>query len=94
MRKVTVSRPQKIQFPFTKGKIIVGDKECAQVKAGKTETFEIPDGRQDIQVKFSSIPPTESNVITIDESDGDLNFEIKIKVSMNNDPTTAELTKK
>ena len=95
MRKITVERPQKIQLPFSKGKILIDDNECETVKAGKTVTFEIPDGGHDIQVIFAAVPPVNSNVIRIEESDGDIAFEVKIKVPLKNtDPTYAELTRK
>ena len=94
MRKVTVNRPQKVQFPFTKGKILIDGVEGEAVKAGKSVTFEVPDGNHRIQVVFASIPPTESNLLQVDASDGDTSFEVKIKVPFgNNDSTTAELTK-
>ena len=95
MRKLTVTRPQKIQLPFTKGKILIDRNECEMVKAGKTVVFEIPDGRHDIQVVFAALPPINSNVLYIEESDGDIAFEVKIKIPLRNtDPTYAELTKK
>ena len=95
MRKVTVNRPQKAKLPFTKGKILIDGSECEVVKAGKTATFEIPDGNHDIQLVFSSVPPVNSNVLRIDSSDGDTSFEINITVPLKNeDPTYAELTKK
>jgi len=94
MRKVTVSRPQKAVFAFTKGKILIDGSECEVVKAGKSAIFEIPDGNHRIQVVFASIPPTESNLLQIEASDGDTSFEVKIKVPLSNmDSTTAELTK-
>ena len=95
MRKITVTRPQKIQFPFTKGKILINGTECAVIKAGKTVEFEIPDDARDIQVTFAVAPPVQSNVLQIDPADGDAAFEVKIKVPLKNtDPTYAELTKK
>jgi len=95
MRKITLSRPQKIQFPFTKGKILIDGSECETVKAGKTVVFDIPDGFHEIQVTFASLPPTISNILVIEESDGDVSFEVKIKVPMSNSgPTYAELTRK
>ena len=95
MRKITVARPQKIQLPFSKGKILIDNKECEIVKAGKTVTFEIPDGDHDIQVIFAAAPPVNSNVLQIAQSDGDIVFEVKIKVPLKNtDPTYAELTRK
>ena len=95
MRKVTVIRPQKIQLLFTKGKILIDDKECETVKAGKTAVFDIPDGAHDIQVVFAAIPPVNSNVLRIEESDGDITFEVNIKVPLKNtDPTYAELARK
>ena len=94
MRKITVSRPQKIQMPFTKGKILIDGNECEIVKAGKTATFEIPDGGHDIQVIFAAVPPVNSNVLRIEQSDGDTALEVKIKVPLKNDPTYAELTRK
>ena len=94
MRKVTVSRPQKAVFPFIKGKIFIDGNECETVKAGKTTTFEIPDGYHSIYVVLKGVPPTESNSLQINASDGDASFEIKIKVPLSNmNPTTAELTK-
>ena len=94
MRKITVSRPQKIQLPFSKGKILVNGSERENVKAGKTVVFEIPDGNCDIQVIFAAQPPVSSNIFHIEQSDGDITFEVKIKVPLsNNDPTYAELTK-
>ena len=95
MRKITVARPQKIQFPFTKGKILIGGNECEAVKAGKTVVFEIPDGDHDIQVVFAAIPPVNSNVLRIEATDGDAAFEVKIIVPLKNtDPTYAELIRK
>jgi len=95
MRKVTVNRPQKLKFPFTKGKILLDGTERETVKAGKTAMFEIPDGDHDIQLVFASIPPVESDILRIDSSDGDTSFEIKISVPLNNENSTyAELTKK
>ena len=94
MRKITVSRPQKIQLPFSKGKILIDNNECEVVKAGKTAVFEVADGEHDIQVVFSAAPPVNSNVLRIEESDGDTAFEIKIVVPLKNEPTYAELTKK
>jgi len=94
MRKVTVSRPQKAQFPFTKGKILIDGSESEVVKAGKSATFEVPDGNHNIQVVFASVPPAESNFLQMNASDGDTRFEVKIKVPLRNtDSTTAELTK-
>ena len=94
MRKVTVSRPQKAVFAFTKGKIMIDGVERETVKAGKAATFEIPDGNHRIQVVFAGIPPTESDLLQIDASDGDTSFEVKIKVPLSNtDSTTAELIK-
>ena len=94
MRKVTVIRPQKIQLPFSKGKILIDNNESAIVKAGKTAEFEIPDGGHDIQVIFGAVPPVNSNILRIEESDGDTVFEVKIVVPVKNDPTYAELTRK
>ena len=94
MRKVTVSRPQKIKLPFSKGKILLNGNECEIVKAGKTTTFEIPDGNHNIQVVFAAIPPVNSNILRIDSSDGDTSLEIKITVPLNNAETYAELIKK
>ena len=94
MRKVTVNRPQKAVFPFIKGKILFDGSEREIVKAGKSTTFEIPDGNHHIQVVFGGLPPTESNLVQITASDGDASFEVKIKVPLRNtDSTTAELTK-
>ena len=94
MRKVTVSRPQKAVFAFIKGKILIDGSESAIVKAGKSATVEIPDGNHSIQVVFAGIPPTESNFLQINASDGDTSLEVKIKVPLSNtDSTTAELTK-
>ena len=94
MRKVTVNRPQKIKLPFTKGRILVDNNENAIVKAGKTVTFEVSDGYHDIQVVFAAIPPVNSNVLRIDTTDGDTNYEVKINVPLSaNDPTEAVLTK-
>jgi len=94
MRKVTVSRPQKAVFPFIKGKIMIDGSERETVKAGKSATFEIPDGYHSISVVFSGLPPTESNSLQISGSDGESSFEVKIKVPLRNtDSTTAELTK-
>ena len=76
------------------GKILIDGSECEIVKAGKTATFEIPDGSHDIQVIFGAVPPVNSNVLRIEQSDGDMAFEVKIKVPLkNSDPTYAELTK-
>ena len=94
MRKVTVNRPQKIVLPFSKGKVLLDDNEIGIVKAGKSATFEIPDGAHDIQLVFKAVPPVNSNVLQIDSSDGDTNFEVKITVPINNDETYAELIKK
>ena len=94
MRKVTVIRPQKLQLPFSKGKILIDNNECETVKAGKTAEFEIPDGGHDIQVIFDAAPPVNSNLLRIEQSDGDTVFEVKIVVPLKNDPTYAELTKK
>jgi len=93
MRKVTVNRPQKVKLPFSKGKILLDGSECAIVKAGKSATFEIPDGNHDIQVIFSAIPPINSNIIRIDSSDGDTTIDVNIIVPLYSDDTTAELTK-
>ena len=94
MRKVTVNRPQKVKLPFTKGKIMLGGNEVEVVKAGKTTTFEIPDGNHDIQIVFAAMPPVNSNVLRIDSTDGDTTFEINIIVPLKSDDTTAVLTKK
>jgi hypothetical protein len=95
MRKITVSRPQKIQLLFSKGKILLDGKECEIVKAGKTAVLEIPDGAHDLQVIFAAMPPVESNIFRIEQTDGDMVFEVKIKVPLKNtDPTYAELIKK
>ena len=95
MRKITVTRPQKIQLPFTKGKILIDGNECEMVKAGKTAVLDVSDGAHDIQVIFASLPPVNSNVLHIEQSDGDTAFEIKIKVPVKNtDPAYAELTRK
>ena len=104
MRKLTVIRPQRIHFPFTKGKILIDGQEREVVKAGKTVSVEVADGYHDLQVTFASIPPTYSNVVPIEPTDGDLTFEVKIVVtpgSIPNDdgegthtPTYATLTKK
>ena len=95
MRKITITRPQRIQFPFIKGKILVDDVECEVIKAGKTVTFEIPDGLHDIQILFASLPPVHSNVLHIEAHEGDTAFEIKIKVPLSNEnPTYAELIRK
>ena len=94
MRKVTISRPQKLKLPFSKGKILLDGNECEIVKAGKTTTFEIPDGNHDIQVVLAAVPPVNSNILRIDNSDGDMSLEIKITVPLNNTETYAELIKK
>ena len=94
MRKITVERPQKMQLPFSKGKILIDDKECEIVKAGKSATFEVPDGGHAIQVVFAAAPPVNSNVMHIEPSDGDVSFEVKIIVPLKNDDTYAELTRK
>lgn len=94
MRKATLSRPQKMQFPLIKGNICLDGSDCAQVKAGKEVTFEIPDGAHEIQVYFASVPPTSSNVLSISELDEALAFEVKIIVPLKGGATTAQLTKK
>ena len=94
MRKVTVNRPQKAKLPFSKGKILIDGNECELVKAGKSATFEIPDGDHEIQVTFKAVPPVNSNVLRIESADGDTSFEITITVPLRNEETTAELTKK
>jgi hypothetical protein len=94
VRKVTVARPQKIQLPFSKGKVLVDSNELAEVKKGSTVVFEIPDGAHNIQVVFKAVPAVESNILPISESDGDLSFEIKIVVPLKSEPTYAILTKK
>ena len=94
MRKVTVNRPQKAKLPFSKGKVLLDGNEVGIVKAGKSVTFEIPDGNHDIQLVFKAIPPVNSNVLRIDSSDGDTNIDINIIVPLNSEDTTAELTKK
>ena len=94
MRKVTVNRPQKMKLPFSKGKILLNNNEHEIVKAGKTVTFEIPDGYHDIQVVFAAVPPVTSNALRIDTMDGDTIFEVKINVPLNADlPTEAVLTR-
>jgi len=93
MRKVTVNRPQKLKLPFSKGKVMLNGNECGIVKAGKSITFEIPDGNHDIQVVFAAIPPVNSNVLRIDSSDGDTSIKIDIIVPVSSDETTAVLTK-
>ena len=93
MRKVTVNRPQKIKLPFTKGRVILNGKECEIVKAGKSVTFEVPDGNHELQVIFNAVPVVNSNPVRIDSTDGDTRFEIKITVPINNDETHAELFK-
>ena len=94
MRKVTVNRPQKFPFPFTKGKILIDGAEFEAPKAGKAVTFEVPDGNHCIQVIFASIPPTGSNELMIEASDGDTAFEVRVKVPVGSyEGTTAELTK-
>lgn len=92
MRKVTVIRSQKV-LPFSKGKILIDNNECEIVKAGKTVVFEIPDGGHDIQLVFAAVPPVNSNVLRIEESDGDVVFNVKIVVPLKNDETYAELTR-
>ena len=94
MRKVTVNRPQKVKLPFSKGRILLNDNEIGVVMAGKTATFDIPDGNHDIQLVFSAIPPVNSNVLRIDASDGDTSFEVTITVPFNSEETTAELVRK
>ena len=94
MRKLTVNRPQKMPLPFSKGKIMIDGSECGIVKAGKSATIEIPDGRHDIQLIFSGVPPVNSNALTIEESDSDLEFDVKIIVPVKNEESYAELTKK
>ena len=95
MRKITVIRPQRIRLPFSKGKILIDGNDCEVVKAGKTVVFEISDDSHDIQIIFAGLPPVSSNVLRIEQSDGDMTFEVKIKVPLNNaDPTYAEITKK
>ena len=92
MRKITLSRPQKVLLPFSKGKIIVNGNECAVVKAGKTVVFEVPDDARDIQVIFAGLPPTNSNVLFINQIEGDISLEVKITVPLSNEvPTYAEL---
>ena len=94
MRKITLSRPQRILLPFIKGKILIDDNECGTVKAGKTEKFEIADGMHAVQVIFAALPPVNSNVLYIEDSDGDTEFEIKITVPFKSEPIYAELIKK
>ena len=93
MRKLTVMRPQKV-LPFSKGSIMIDNNECGIVKAGKTETIEIPDGNCGIQLIFKALPPVNSNVIFLTEADGDTTLEVKITVPLKNDETTAEIFKK
>ena len=85
MRKITVSRPQ-LHFPFIKGKILIDGSEREIIKARKTVTLEIADGYHDIQITFASIPPTHSNVVPIEPTDGDLTFEVKIVVTPSSSP--------
>lgn len=94
MRKVTIERPQKLVLPFSKGKILIDNNECGIVKAGKTTVLEIPDGSHDIQIIFSAVPPVNSNVLNIAETDGDATFEVKIIVPLKNEETYAEITRK
>ena len=94
MRKVTVNRPQKAKLPFSKGKILIGGIEQEIVKAGKSVTFEVPDGNHDIQVVFKAVPPVNSNILRIDSQDGDTSFDINIIVPLSGDETTAEITRK
>ena len=91
MRKITLSRPQKIPLPFSKGKILIDGCEREIVKAGKTVEFEVSDGHHDIQVIFSAIPPVNSNVIHFEELGGDLAFEVKVTVPLHGGDTYAEL---
>ena len=93
MRKVTVIRSQKALLPFNKGKILIDNSECGIVKAGKTTELEIPDGAHDIQVIIAAIPAVNSNILNIEESDGDTVFDIKITVPLKGGDTIAELTK-
>ena len=94
MRKITLSRPQRLQLPFSKGKILIDGSEGEIVKAGKTVVFEIPDGVHDIQVIFAALPPINSNTLHIEQSDGDMALEVKIKVPLKStDPTYAELAR-
>ena len=81
MRKITVSRPQRIHFPFTKGKILIDGSEHGLIKGGQTVTIEVADGYHDLQVTFASMPPTHSNVVQIEPTDGDLSFEVRIVVT-------------
>jgi len=93
MRKITVSRPEKMKLPFSKGKILIDGNECGVVKAGKTESLDIPDNSRDIQVIFAAVPPVSSNVLSIGSAD--TAFEVRIKVPLKNtEETYAELTKK
>ena len=94
MKKITVSRPQKIQMPFSKGKILIDGEEREVVKAGKTVTFEVSDEPHEVKVIIAAMPPLESNALYIEQTDGDTALEIKIKVPLkSSDPTVAELTK-
>ena len=95
MRKATISRPQKVVLPFSKGKIMIDNYECDIIKPGKTVTVEIPDGNHYLQVIFAALPPVLSDVVQIMEEDGDLEFEIKIIVPLTNGVETyATLTRR
>ena len=95
MRKITISRPQKGVLPFSKGKIMIDNVENEIIKAGKTAVVEVPDGHHDLQIVFAALPPVNSNVVYIEETDGDIDFEVKITVPLSNQTYTyAELTRK
>ena len=94
MGKITLSRPQKVLLPFSKGKILIDGSERETVKAGKTVEFEVPDGHHDIQVLFAAVPPVNSNVVHFEQSGDDLAFEVKITVPVKGGDTFAELTMK
>ena len=95
MRKITISRPQKAILPFSKGKIMIDYQETEIIKPGKTVVVEVPDGHHDLQIIFAALPPVNSNVVYIEETDGDINFEVKITVPLNNQiETFATITRK
>ena len=82
MRKITVARPQVVEMLLAKGRILIDGKDRETVKGGKTVVFEIPDGKHEIQMILESFPKVKTNILPIEESDGDVVFEVKIKESM------------
>jgi len=85
MRKITIIRPSRFVGSAMPCSVVIDDGEYSVLNNGQTKTFEIPDGSHRMQIIASPLVNIghsvyKSDVVFIDETDGNSAFELMIKM--------------